>query len=137
MAQKPQFNITLFHCINSFKEDANLTAVADGRVALKVVHLACSSMVKDVFLLRAFEAGADAVVVLVCPQGACRYLEGNIRAHKRVGWVKGLLDEIDFDSRRLALFESTAADPDAANEAIADTVALLETIGANPAVKAA
>ncbi|MFH1983670.1 MAG: hydrogenase iron-sulfur subunit [Pseudomonadota bacterium] len=102
--------ITVFHCVNSITETRTTPSAGPGACELKFIPLACSSMVKDVFLLRAFEAGADAVVVLVCPEGACRYVEGNLRAKKRVQWVKDLLDEIGMDGRRLALFNLRAGD---------------------------
>ena len=54
-------------------------------------------MTREVVLLRAFEAGADAVVVMVCPQDTCHYLQGNVRTAKRVTRVKKLLDEIGLD----------------------------------------
>ena len=133
MVQKIKHNITVFHCINSFDEKEKLPSLRDGTVAMNVVHLPCSSMVKDVYLLRALESGADAVIVLACPQGACRYVEGNIRASKRVGWVKALLDEIGLNGRRLSLYHMAAGDNSAADKAIQDTVALLEEIGTNPA----
>jgi F420-non-reducing hydrogenase iron-sulfur subunit len=69
--------ITVFHCINTFGEGDASPLAGGEKFVSKFVKLPCSSMVKDVFLLRAFEAGADAVVVLVCPEGACRYVEGN------------------------------------------------------------
>ena len=72
--------ITVFHCINAFPENTYSLFVGRDDFEVKFIKLPCSSMVKDVFLLRAFEAGADAVVVLVCPEGQCRYVEGNIRA---------------------------------------------------------
>ena len=102
--------ITVFHCANSFTQTQALPTSGSPSCELKFIPMACSSMVKDVFLLRAFEAGADAVVVLVCPEGACRYVEGNLRAKKRVQWVKDLLDEIGMDGRRLALFNLGAGD---------------------------
>jgi coenzyme F420-reducing hydrogenase delta subunit len=80
--------ITLFHCINSFNESASLSLNGANNVEIKTVRLPCSSMVKDVFLLRSFESGADGVLVLVCPEDQCRYVEGSIRAKKRVGWVQ-------------------------------------------------
>jgi coenzyme F420-reducing hydrogenase delta subunit len=98
-----------------------------------MVKMACSSMVKDVFLLRAFEAGADAVVVLVCPEGQCRYVEGNIRARKRIEWVKKLLDEIEFDGRRLSIFNISSGDEKVAAEIIRKTLAALSDLGPNPA----
>ena len=91
--------ITVFHCINTFLDGDNLPLAESQNFSIKSLKLPCSSMIKDVYLLRAFEAGADAVLVFVCPQGQCRYVEGNIRAGKRVQFVKKLLDEIEIDGR--------------------------------------
>lgn len=90
-------------------------------------------MVKDVFLLRAFESGADGVVVLVCPQGQCRYVEGNIRAKKRVAWIKNLLDDIGIDGRRLSLSNIADGDTAAATQIMDDVLKNLAELGPNPA----
>lgn len=128
---KPE--ITVFHCINTFPDGADLPLAESENFSIKSFKLPCSSMVKDVYLLRAFEAGADAVLVFVCPQGQCRYVEGNIRAAKRVQFVKKLLDEIEIDGRRLALFNIAAGDAAAAVEIIHKTLPELVKLGPNPA----
>ena len=134
MNQEPKSKVTIFHCINVFGEgDALPVAAAADNAEINFVKLPCSSMVKDVFLLRAFEAGADVVAVLVCAEGACRYVEGNLRAKKRVKWVKALLDEIGLDGRRLALFNVTAGDTLAAEQFIRDASSLAAVLGTNPA----
>lgn len=126
--------VTIFHCINVFGEgDALPAAAAADNVEINFIKLPCSSMVKDVFLLRAFEAGADVVAVLVCAEGACRYVEGNLRAKKRVKWVKTLLDEIGLDGRRLTLFNVTAGDTKTAERFIREAHLLAAALGANPA----
>lgn len=94
--------------------------------------MACSSMVKDAFLLRAFEAGADAVIVFVCPEGQCRYLEGNIRAKKRVNWVKNLLDEIEIGGKRLSLYNIAAGDTEKAVQIIRQVLTDITEMGPNP-----
>lgn len=124
---------TIFHCINVFDKDDALPSVDGDNVELDWVKLPCSSMVKDVFLLRAFEAGADAVVVIVCPEGSCRYVEGNLRAKKRVDWVKALLDEIGIGSRRLSLFNVPAGDTAAAGQIIQEALSTVTELGPNPA----
>jgi F420-non-reducing hydrogenase iron-sulfur subunit len=126
--------ITLFHCINAFSDAAELSLTGNKTCEIKTVKMACSSMVKDVFLLRAFEAGADAVVVMVCPEGQCRYVEGNIRAKKRVAWVRNLLDEIGLDGRRLSLTNMAAGDNAAADQTINSVLKNLAELGPNPAV---
>ncbi len=126
-------HITLFHCINTFSDSASLPLTNKGVLELKTVKMACSSMVKDVFMLRAFESGADAVVVMVCPEKHCRYLEGSIRARKRVNWVKNLLDEIEIDGRRLTIHNIASDDLEAAGQIIRQVVSNLKTLGPNPA----
>jgi len=126
--------ITLFYCINAFDDTAELFLTGKDTCEIQTVKMPCSSMVKDVFLLRAFEAGSDAVVVLVCPEGQCRFLEGNIRAKKRVAWVRNLLDEIGLDGRRLSLTNMAAGDKATANQAMDDVFKNLAEVGPNPAV---
>lgn len=110
MKKNRKLKITIFHCINTLNGGTGMPHTDENEFELRMVKLACSSMVKDVFLLRAFEAGSDAVIVLVCPEGQCRYLEGNIRAKKRVTFVKKLLDEIGLDGRRLSIFNISSKD---------------------------
>jgi coenzyme F420-reducing hydrogenase delta subunit len=89
-------------------------------------------MTREVFLLKAFEAGASAVVVLVCPEGTCRYLEGNLRARKRVARVKELLGEIGIGGQRLNLFNIPHGDRSAVDAIIMQTISELATLGPLP-----
>ena len=134
MTNKNKSQITLFHCLNTQLNEDTLTANNIDKSELKCVKLACSSMVKDVFLLRAFEAGADAVIVLVCPESACRHTEGNIRAKKRVEWVKNLLDEIGIHGKRLSINNIASGDNAAAEKIVLNTLSELTGLGPNPAV---
>ena len=133
MGEKFIPKISVFHCINVFGDGEALLPPGRDNAALEFIKLPCSSMVKDVFLLRAFEAGADAVVVLVCPEGACRYVEGNLRAKKRVAWVQNLLNEIGLGDKRLQLFNVAFEDTQALEGIIEETVSQLAALGPNPA----
>ena len=125
--------ITVFHCINALGDAGEPVLTGRDACEIKTVKMACSSMVKDVFLLRAFEAGADGVVVLVCAEGRCRYLEGNLRAKKRVGRVRHLLDEIGLDGRRLLLKNMETRNADAVNQTLDHVLKNLAELGPNPA----
>jgi len=118
--------ITLFHCINSFRQTTGLMFKG---CEVKVIQMPCSSMIKDVYLLKAFEAGADAVLVFVCPENSCRYIEGSIRAKKRVQWVRDLLDEIGMDGKRqLSIFNTIAGDDKAVETIIKNILRELKEI---------
>ena len=133
MGKKFKAKITVFYCINTFESGVPVPINGGDDIELRFVKLACSSMVKDVFLLRAFEAGADAVIVLVCPEGQCRYVEGNLRAYKRVMWVKKLLDEIGIDGNRLSLVNLSSEDKEAAAQIVEKVRSDLIERGPSPA----
>jgi coenzyme F420-reducing hydrogenase delta subunit len=59
--------------------------------------------------MKAFEDGADAVFVAGCLEGECHYLEGNLRAKKRVAYVKRLLAEVQIEPERLEMFNLSSA----------------------------
>ncbi|MDO8568175.1 MAG: hydrogenase iron-sulfur subunit [Dehalococcoidales bacterium] len=125
--EKPLKRITVFHCVNSV--GALSSSVAECEI--KAIRMPCSSMTREVFLLRAFEAGADAVIVMVCPEGSCRYLEGNLRAGKRVARVQQILDEIGLAGRRLSF--AHVSDEASISEAINRASSDLDVLGPNPA----
>ena len=73
--------------------------------AVKRVRVPCSGKLQPEHLLKAFEGGADIVVILTCRDGDCRYLEGRKRIERRLDYVRGLLDEIGLGGNRLVLRE--------------------------------
>ena len=125
--------ITVFHCVTALDEAYPPTLAITDSVELRTLKLPCSTMVRDIFLLKAFEAGADATVVFTCPEGQCRHIDGNIRAKKRVEHVRSILDEIGLDARRLSLFNIARGDAEAASLALRKVLSDLAVIGPNPA----
>jgi F420-non-reducing hydrogenase iron-sulfur subunit len=71
----------------------------------KRILVPCSGKLQPEHLLKAFENGADLVVVLTCGEGECRYLEGRQRIERRVDYVRGLLDDIGLGRERLMLLD--------------------------------
>ncbi len=61
-------------------------------------------------ILKAFENGADGVMVVGCLEGDCHYLTGNLRARARVGRVARLLDEIGMGAERVQMFNLSAGE---------------------------
>jgi len=72
---------------------------------IKIVQIPCSSKVDTLPIVKAFEAGADGVFVLGCPEKSCHLLDGNLRAKKVVNYTKGLLEEMGMESSRLEMFQ--------------------------------
>ena len=122
----------MFHCINASEEMESLNN-NDRQFEIRPVKMPCAGMTKDVYLLRAFEAGADAVIVRMCPEGNCRFTEGNIRAKKRIERVKRLLDDIGLQGKRLSVISLESGDETETLQMILRTVATIRELGPNPA----
>jgi coenzyme F420-reducing hydrogenase delta subunit len=93
-------DITLFYCSNSIHQnDFSQVSKDIPEINFKMISLPCSGKVDLLYLLKAIETGADGVIIVTCMIGDCHYLEGNLRANKRVMAVNSILKEtgIDFD----------------------------------------
>jgi len=77
---------------------------------VKIVRLPCTGKVDTLYLLNALEEGADGVYVAGCEEGDCHFLVGNIRARKRVAYVKTLLQDLGINPERVAMYNMSAAD---------------------------
>jgi len=96
----------IFYCSNHLQagQFASL-GPGPGHDELKTIGLPCSGKVDIPYLIKAFETGADAVVLVRCKTNECRHFEGNLRAHKRADAVSALLEEIGSDGRRITVLE--------------------------------
>lgn len=76
---------------------------------IKIIRVPCSGKVDIIYLLKAFENGADFVFVAGCEEGNCHFLEGNFRAKKRIKYTKELLKEIGIEEERLEMYNVSAS----------------------------
>ena len=77
---------------------------------IKILMMPCTGRVDILHLLKAFEAGADAVFVAGCLEGECHYLRGNIQAKKRVNKVKLDFAQMGFEPERLEMFNLSSSE---------------------------
>jgi F420-non-reducing hydrogenase iron-sulfur subunit len=75
---------------------------------IRFFPLPCSGRIDSLHLMRALESGSDKVFVVTCPEGACHYREGNLRAKKRVVYAQKLIEEIGLNRDRLELIVTSA-----------------------------
>jgi F420-non-reducing hydrogenase iron-sulfur subunit len=92
--------IYLFCCLTNFDPD-ELSGAFDRGTEVTVIPLPCSGKTDILYLTKTFEKGADGVVLVTCKEGECLYLEGNLRARKRVQAVEQLLEEIGLRDGRI------------------------------------
>ncbi|NOX34383.1 MAG: hydrogenase iron-sulfur subunit [Deltaproteobacteria bacterium] len=76
---------------------------------IKVIQLPCTGRVDILHLLNAIEDGADGVYVAGCLEGECHYIEGNLKARKKVEYVKKTLAELGIEPERVEMYNLSSA----------------------------
>lgn len=77
---------------------------------VRIVRVMCSGRVDPVFVLKAFQQGADGVLILGCHAGDCHYSEGNYKAARRVPLLKKMLEQLGVEDERVRLDWVSAAE---------------------------
>ena len=68
---------------------------------MRIIRVPCSGRVDPLFVLKAFQDGADGVMVLGCHPGDCHYQQGNYFAQRRYALMERLLEFTGLESDRL------------------------------------
>jgi F420-non-reducing hydrogenase iron-sulfur subunit len=79
---------------------------------IRVIRTMCSGRVDPSFVIKAFELGADGVLIGGCHPGDCHYTEGNYKALRRVHLLKKMLQSFGIDEKRLRLEWISASEGD-------------------------
>lgn len=83
-------------------------------------------------ILKAFEKGADGVMVVGCLEGDCHYLAGNLRARARVGRVAAVLDKIGLGGERVAMYNLSAGEGNKFARFATEMVEKIRSLGPSP-----
>ena len=68
---------------------------------VRLIRLPCTGRIDPVFIIKAFEKGADGVLVSGCHPGDCHYNLGNLHARRRFILFSELMNYVGIDSSRL------------------------------------
>lgn len=70
---------------------------------VRIIRVMCSARIEPAFILKAFQAGADGVMVLGCHPGDCHYQEGNYKTMRRMPLLQKLLAQMGIEGDRVRL----------------------------------
>jgi F420-non-reducing hydrogenase iron-sulfur subunit len=82
--------------------------------------------------MRAFENGADGVLIAGCEEGSCHFIEGNLLAKRRVKYARDILSEAGFESERLRMINIGAADARRFVDCVKDMIETVRALGPTP-----
>ena len=100
--------------------------------SVKVIQVPCSGRVDILHLLKAIEDGADGVYVAGCLEGECHFLSGNLKAKKRVQYVKKALEELGIEPERVEMFNLSAGEGPRFAEIALEMANRIKQLGPSP-----
>ncbi len=71
--------------------------------AIRIIRVPCTGRVDPLFVAKAFQQGADGVLVAGCHPGDCHYAEGNYYMRRRYAMLQRLLNFMGIDDDRFRL----------------------------------
>jgi len=104
-ADKFEPKIVAFMCNWCSYSGADLAGVSRVQSSpnVRIIRTMCSGRVDPSFIVRAFQLGADGVLVAGCHFGDCHYVEGNFKTMRRVEMLKMVMRQFGIDEKRLRL----------------------------------
>jgi F420-non-reducing hydrogenase iron-sulfur subunit len=89
----------------------------------------CTGRIDPQFVLKAFQSGADGVLILGCHPGDCHYKEGNYKALRRYHLLKRMLGQFGIEEARFQLDWVSASEADKFVETITGMVKTIKALG--------
>jgi F420-non-reducing hydrogenase iron-sulfur subunit len=104
---------------------------------IRVIRVMCSGTVSPHHVLRAFQKGADGVLIGGCHIGDCHYLRGNFMTIKRMRFLQDLLKFVGVEEGRLHLEWVSAAEGPKLAETVRNFTEKIKNLGLSPLKRAA
>ena len=96
---------------------------------LRAIRVPCSGRVSPELVMRAFDQGADGVIVLGCHIGECHYDNGNHRAAKRMPVLHSLLEFAGLEPQRFKLDWVSASEGERFSRLVTEFVNTIRELG--------
>lgn len=96
---------------------------------VRMIRVMCSGRVDPAFVLKAFELGADGVMIAGCHPGECHYLEQNYKAMRRFSMLKHTLRAFGMEDDRVRLQWASAAEGALLAAAVDEMVEQVRALG--------
>ena len=100
--------------------------------SVRIIQVPCTGRVDILHLLRAIEDGADGVYVAGCLEGECHFINGNLKAKRKVQYVKKTLEEIGIEPERVEMFNLSAGEGPRFAEIAKEMVERIKELGPSP-----
>jgi len=99
---------------------------------VRILRVPCSGRVDVLHVLRAFQSGADGVIITGCLIGDCHYIDGNVKAKSRVEVMKKSLPVLGINPERLEIDYASSSEGQKFATMMTNFVEKIRKLGPNP-----
>jgi len=99
---------------------------------VRIIRTPCTGRLEVEFFMKAFEKGADGILVAGCLEGGCHFTEGNFLAKRRVGYTGKFLSEAGLEPERIKMVNVSAAGARLLVDYINELIETVKKLGPNP-----
>ncbi len=96
---------------------------------VRILRLPCTGRIDPLFVMKAFERGADGIIVSGCHPGDCHYIVGNFHARRRFRVFRELLDFLGVDPERITFSWVSASEGGKWAQVVNDTTRRIREMG--------
>jgi F420-non-reducing hydrogenase iron-sulfur subunit len=96
---------------------------------VRIIRSPCTGRLEIDYFMKAFENGADGVLVAGCEEGSCHFKEGNLLAKRRVNYARKLLSEAGLEAERLRMVNVSAASAQKFADYVREMVETVKKLG--------
>jgi len=97
-----------------------------------IVRLMCSGMINPDYVLRAFEKGADGVIVSGCKYTDCHYIDGPVKCDAMFAKLKKLVNVLGLEDERLRREMISTSEGTVFARVVKEFVEQLKKLGPSP-----
>ncbi len=102
---------------------------------VKIIRVPCSCRVNTNFIIRAFQKGADGVVIAGCHPGDCHYSTGNYYTRRRFSVFINLLEYMGIEKERFKIDWISAAEANKFATVMNEVLENVHRLGPNKKLK--
>ena len=126
--------LALFYCqqVPGSSEQERLAIEKEYGKNIRLFPIPCSGRLEPIHLLKALEEFADMAYVITCPEGECRYFEGNRRAQKRVERTRAIITDIGLEAERVGIIVGSKDNPKSLGEVAGEILESTYKLGPSP-----
>jgi F420-non-reducing hydrogenase iron-sulfur subunit len=99
---------------------------------VRIVRVMCSGMVDPIYVLKAFEMGADGVLVAGCHEMDCHYLNGPVKCDAMFEKLKRVVNTLGLEDERLRREMISTSESPIFAQVIEEMVEQIKKLGPSP-----